>query len=409
MASCNINKYTRPETLRSLSFYNLIKLLEKFRDYLIGVHHFEFDGCTEENFDYERLAQILFDKLFDGDTAFFSAFGLIGAMSADSKYDILRTAIAKRKYVEEMRDNMTAADLALLIYLHEPDYLSELEIKITASRRSSFTTVVCKYPLDDFMPSADQIARAEGVLNQASSQHGCGQTMCIFSPVCKGDEIQFQVRKGESFRRQGTVQSGKKSKTLGYQPESYDFFAINRKTKVVRVSITNRRTWHEPTYLQAFGLAFFNDPTAFDLQRVYALNVVKTLGADVCLCPEVPEITRITGISAKLVESDALESSTEIKSLDFFRYMKIHKRPLDGDFSFEKMTFQIEFRDGTSMTVPLENGSRAKYNYEHYGVYIDAWMTARGMIKVIDEFADNGDNDDVFEDSSEEPLRCAAM
>ena len=75
MASCNINKFANADTLRTLKFQNLIKLLDKHKDYLNGVHHFTYDGATEETFNYIGLAEILFNKMLEGDTDFFSAFG----------------------------------------------------------------------------------------------------------------------------------------------------------------------------------------------------------------------------------------------------------------------------------------------------------------------------------------------
>ena len=177
MASCNIGKFANADKLRTLKFQNLIELLDKFKDYLKGVHHFTYEDATEKTFDFDALAGILFNRLLEGDTDFYSAFGLIGGMGSASKYDILLDEISRIDGLrEKVEKDMTASDLALLLYLENPKMLEDLDIKVTNSRRQSFTTVVCSHDTSDFFPTDEQLKKAEYHMNQAAVKHNRGNT-----------------------------------------------------------------------------------------------------------------------------------------------------------------------------------------------------------------------------------------
>lgn len=57
MASCNISKFANADKLRTLKFQNLIKLLDKFKDYLKSVHNFTYENATEKTFDFDALGE----------------------------------------------------------------------------------------------------------------------------------------------------------------------------------------------------------------------------------------------------------------------------------------------------------------------------------------------------------------
>jgi len=410
MASCNITKFANADKLRTLKFQNLIKLLDKFKDYLKGVHQFIYENATEKTFDFDTLAGILFDRLLEGDTDFYSAFGLIGAMGSASKYDILLDEISRIDGLrEQVEEDMTAADLALLLYLENPKMLEDLDIKVTNSRRQSFTTVVCSHDTSDFFPTDEQLKKAEYLMNQTAVKHNRGNTMRIFTPALSGDELRIQIRKGEPFKRASAADREQDSKTIAYQPLSYDYIVLNRKTRVLRYSITKSNKWIETTWIYALGMGFFDDPAAFTTQRINNLDVVKTLSDKVCLCPEVPNIASITATKIKYTEGDTLDSQIEVKSSDIFRRMQFRKDKFAATITIVEMTFSIEFKDGKVVSVPLVNGNKAKYNYDQYGVDVDQWLTARGIIKTENAYQDDNTYEDVFVEGSEEQLERVAI
>ena len=410
MASCNITKFANADKLRTLKFQNLIKLLDKFKDYLKGVHQFIYENATEKTFDFDTLAGILFDRLLEGDTDFYSAFGLIGAMGSASKYDILLDEISRIDGLRELaEEDMTAADLALLLYLENPKMLEDLDIKVTNSRRQSFTTVVCSHDTSDFFPTDEQLKKTEYLMNQAAVKHNRGNTVRIFTPALFGDELRIQIRKGEPFKRASAADREQDSKTIAYQPLSYDYIVLNRKTRVLRYSITKSNKWIETTWIYALGMGFFDDPAAFTTQRINDLDVVKTLSDKVCLCPEVPNIASITATKIKYTEGDTLDSQIEVKSSDIFRRMQFRKDKFAATITIVEMTFSIEFKDGKVVSVPLVNGNKAKYNYDQYGVDVDQWLTARGIIKTENAYQDDNTYEDVFVEGSEEQLERVAI
>lgn len=331
-------------------------------------------------------------------------------MGSASKYDILLDEISRIDGLrEKVEEDMTASDLALLLYLENPKMLEDLDIKVTNSRRQSFTTVVCSHDTSDFFPTDEQLKKAESHMNQAAVQHNRGNTVRIFAPALSGDELRIQIRKGEPFKRASAADQKLDSKTIAYQPLTYDYIVLNRKTRVLRYSITKSNKWIETTWIYALGMGFFDDPAAFTTQRINDLDVVKTLSDKVCLCPEVPNIASITATKIKYTEGDTLDSQIEVKSNDVFRRMQFRKDKLAATITIVEMTFSIEFKDGKVVSVPLVNGNKAKYNYDQYGVDVDQWLTARGIIKTENAYQDDNTYEDVFVEGSEEQLECVAI
>lgn len=331
-------------------------------------------------------------------------------MSGSSKRDILFDEISRIEGLcDQVEVDMTAADLALLLYLENPKQLEELDIKVSTSRRHSFTTVVCSHDIADFFPTEEQLKRVEDIMNNSALQRKRGRTVRVFTPAISGDEIRIQLRKGENFKRDSAAHLEQDSKTVAYQPLSYDYFVLNRKTKVMRYSISKPQNWIETSWLYALGTGFFDDPEAFATQRVNDLDVVKALKEKVCLCSDIPSIANITATKLKYAEGDILDSQLEIKSNDIFRWMELKGEKFTSSMTIIEMTFVIEFKDGKKLTVPLKNGNKAKYNYEQYGIDVDQWLTARGVIKTENAYQDDNTYEDVFEEDSEEQLGRLAI
>ena len=89
--------------------------------------------------------------------------------------------------------------------------------------------------------------------------------------------------------------------------------------------------------------------------------------------------------------------------------MQFRKDKFAATITIVEMTFSIEFKDGKVVSVPLVNGNKAKYNYDQYGVDVDQWLTARGIIKTENAYQDDNTYEDVFVESSEEQLERVAI
>ncbi len=382
MAGSNLRKFTNPSFLRTLEYGNLILLLRKFDGYFRNVVHFEYDGIEQDNFDYERLATILIDQMMVGEYAeLFNAFALIGAMCFDSREDTLREFIDAQTYCHEAKDNMTVADLAVLVYLNDPDGLNDLDIQFNATRKKSFAMRATRHEFPGKEITQEQILVLENLLNTIFSSKHRGKTAKVYSPVIEGDEHWIVIRHGDSFKRQGAVECGKKSKTLAFQPESFDLLVLNIKTGELRICIPAEPQWLEDCYAKTLGKALFNDYSAFDDIRNNQLDRIKELGERVLIYTGSADVKRIDLIGLRFQYSPECSMINQLSASagNLFHDLKTVHYDLSAIGTVLEAKFIIKI-GGKERTVVLRNNNRSGYEYDEFGVVIDEWLHSIGIV-----------------------------
>lgn len=382
MASSNLKKFTNPGFLRSLKFSNLIKLLRKFDGYFSGVVHFQYDNIEQDKFDFDRLAAILFDQMLVGDySELFNAFGLIGAMGTDSREDVLREYVDAQPYRDEVTDDTAVADLALLVYLHAPEVLNDIDVEFNATKKKSFAMRATRRDMSDLVITHEHIAVLEEELNKIFVNRHRGNTAKVYTPSKEGDEYYFIIRHGDSFKRQGTVSQGKESRTLAFQPESFNLIVLNTKTGELRICVPAKPQWLEDSYALTLGKALFNDIAAFSETRCNDLERIKELGEKVLIYNGAADVRKISLIGLTFWSTsdchmrEILESSANNLFYDF----SVLKRDISeiGKIFEAKFLFQIGDKE---RTIIIKNNNRSGYDYDDFGVIVDEWLRSVGII-----------------------------
>ena len=382
MAGSNLRKITNPGFLRTLKFGNLQRLLRKFDGYFREVVHFEYDGVEPEQFDYDRLSSILVDQMMVGEYAeLFNAFALIGAMSFENREDMLREFIEAQPYRCEMTDDMTVADLAMLVYLHDPEALSNIDVQFNSTRKKSFAMRCTRYDLSNLEITGAQLEVLEEHLNTVFAHNRRGKTAKVYPPTEEGDERWIVIRHGDSFRRQGAVDSGKKSKTLAFQPESFDLLVLNVKTGELRICIPSEPLWLEDCYAQAVGKALFNDFSAFEEKRNNCLERIKELGEEIIHYTGNAEIKRLDLIGVRFYYSSdcAMVGQLTTASGNLFSDFRTVGFDISKTGTILEAKFIIRIGD-REKTIILKNNNRSGYEYDEFGRIIDEWLRAVGII-----------------------------
>ena len=390
MASSNLRKLTDPGTLRALRYDNLIALLGNFKEYFKTVVYFQIEGIPQEEFDFDRLSSILIDQLMVGDYAeLFNAFALIGAMSADTRTDTLREYIDAQPYADEQTDNMCGADLALLVYLHNPKALIDIDNNFNATRKRSFAVRVTARNVQNVSFSEQQVAEFEQLMNMVFAEHHRGNTARVYAPTIDGDELNIVIRHGDSFRRQGVVDSGRTSKTLAFQPESFDLLVLNRSTGELRICIPAEPQWLENSYAQALSKVLFGDYDAFSTARNNNLDRIKELGRDILLCPADSEIKRLDLLSIKALFSDDMPLPITISNAsgDTLADIDAAKFTLSALGRILELKFLVRIGK-REKTIILKNNNRSGYEYDDFGANVDAWLRHVGIIRTYSRAAE---------------------
>ena len=384
MAGSNLRKFKNPEVLRKFSFRRLLEMVGRYKGYFDRMQ-FQIDGATEETFDYDGLAAILSNQMFVGEyEELFNGFALVGATSMECFNDVLRTFIARSPYAGELTDTMSTADMALLVYLHNPEELSVLETDYAALKKKSFAMRATRRNIRDLVVTPDQIHDFEEGMNRIFQSKNYGSTARVTLTENDSGEIVLLVRHGDSYRRQGIVMNGRKSKTIGFQPESYNTLSINRETGELRLGIPTSPKWMEDAYCRQLGKSLFDDYDAFSAPRINDLDKIKELGRNILVYHGAAEVKSISLLSIKafLSGDSGMCAILEADNGDLFRDMDRHHFKLTSMGRITRAKFLV--RIGRSeRTIILDASNRSGYDYDDFGMVMDEWLRQVGVIHTI--------------------------
>jgi len=127
----NLRRFSKPEFLRRVAPELLPAFLHRFPGFNIELKD---DGTI----DYDKLGRQLASPTGKIDAGMFDVLALIDEMSADRNFDLLQDTVGNKPYATKLGDDASAADLALLLWLHEPRKLEQLHAKFSGKAPRSF-------------------------------------------------------------------------------------------------------------------------------------------------------------------------------------------------------------------------------------------------------------------------------
>jgi len=383
MAGSNLRRFKNPEVLRNFSFKHLIEMLNRYKGYFDRMQ-FSYSETDEENFDYDGLANILSNQMFVGEyEELFNGFALVGATSQECFNEVLHAFISKSAYAGELTPTMSTADMALLVYLHDPEELNVLESDYAAVKKKSFSMRATRRDLHDLVITPEQILAFEESMNDIFQSKNYGNTARVTLTENDSHEIVLLIRHGESYKRQGIVMNCKKSKTIGFQPESYNTLCINRTTGELRLGIPTSPKWMEDAYSTVLGKVLFDDYEAFSVPRINDLEKIKELGRNVLIYHGDANV-RISLVSVKayISEESGMKEILEAEDGDLFRDMEMYKFKLSSRGRIIKAKFLVKIGKA-ERTITLDASNRSGYDYDDFGMIVDAWLRQVGIIRTL--------------------------
>ena len=384
MAGSNLRKFKNPEVLRKFSFQRLLEMVGRYKGYFDRMQ-FQIEGATEETFDYDRLAEILSNQMFVGEyEELFNGFALVGATSMECFNDILPTFISRSSYAGELTDTMSTADMALLVYLHDPEELSVLETDYAALKKKSFAMRATRRDIRNLVITPAQIRDFEEGMNLIFQSKNYGNTARVTLTENDSRELVLLVRHGDSYRRQGIVMNGRKSKTIGFQPESYNTLSINRDTGELRLGIPTSPKWMEDAYCRQLGKSLFNDYDAFSAPRINDLDKIRELGRNILVYHGAAEVKSISLLSIKafLSGDSGMCAILEADNGDLFRDMERHHFKLSSMGRIIRAKFLVKI-GRSERTIILDASNRSGYDYDDFGMVVDEWLRQVGVIHTL--------------------------
>jgi len=237
--------------------------------------------------------------------------------------------------------------------------------------------------LHDLVITPEQILAFEESMNAIFQSKNYGNTARVTLTENDSHELVLLIRHGESYKRQGIVMNGKKSKTIGFQPESYNTLSINRKTGELRLGIPTSPKWMEDAYCRVLGKVLFNDYDAFLVPRINDLEKIKELGRNVLIYHGDANVSiSLISLKAYISEESGMKEILEAEDGDLFRDMEKYKFKLSSRGRIIKAKFLVKIGKA-ERTITLDASNRSGYDYDDFGMIVDAWLRQVGIIRTL--------------------------
>lgn len=229
-----------------------------------------------------------------------------------------------------------------------------------------------------------QIHDFEEGMNMIFQSKNYGSTARVTLTENDSRELVLLVRHGDSYRRQGIVMNGRKSKTIGFQPESYNTLSINRDTGELRLGIPTSPKWMEDAYCKQLGKSLFDDYDAFSSPRINDLDKIRELGRNILCYHGVAEVKSISLLSIKafLSGDSGMCAILEADNGDLFRDMERHHFKLSSMGRIIRAKFLVKI-GRSERTIILDASNRSGYDYDDFGMVVDEWLRQVGVIHTL--------------------------
>ena len=178
--------------------------------------------------------------------------------------------------------------------------------------------------------------------------------------------------------------NGRKSKTIGFQPESYNTLSINRDTGELRLGIPTSPKWMEDAYCKQLGKSLFDDYDAFSSPRINDLDKIKELGRNILCYHGVADVKSISLLSIKAYINDnsGMSAILEAEDGDLFRDMERHQFKLSSMGRIIRAKFLVKI-GRAERTIVLDASNRSGYDYDDFGMIVDEWLRQVGIIHTL--------------------------
>ena len=398
MATYRLHRFGDPEALKRIHPSHLIALLEEHRAYLKArglelpdsnpargnaareapAVPYSPDGQPSNGLDYARLASILMDPDEHTPKKLVDALYYVHELATAGGMDELLSAIAAAPWREEidLGDDPTPADVAVQVFLRDPDLLERKHAEHLLDRPRSFDYFQSKEGsrLEWKAPTQKQLAALKSELDDWLEERKRRRSSRVFV-FPRRDGTWFLVRHGEPLKREGALE-GEESSSIHYRPEKHDVLVYDPLTGEMRINACSRK--EQETWRRAFGLQLFGDAERFPGTAKYTLEPLRDKGEASLVC------TDVEGLEwAKLKEVHFFWGPDDIevrKTSDYFALLRRQGRTMPEKPRLIRANIQVKFTDSKRpRTVTIRPPNIASYTRDSDAALVEEWLTRRGF------------------------------
>jgi hypothetical protein len=378
----NLNLFTHPGTFRRINLKFIHDWLAPHRDYL-GQRGFALPEATAHGpLDYERLAAVFMEPDTAMPRQLMHSVALIHEMANDDAMNALLDGARQRNIPLEVGDDPDPADVAVQMWLKDPDLLEELHQLHQLDRPRGFVHFVTdRDPIPEFREPTDvQTADLEAVLAEWYFKHKRSRSARVWM-YRRPHEYWFLLRHGLASRRQ-EVLSPDGSDTLIFRPGEYDVLVYNCERGELRIHGCNVK--EVENLRRAFGKHLFTDEEFFPGGAKFTLAPLVEARRACLACGDIPGIQHIT-----LTEIQAFSGGKDwlrvtFQAPDIFTAIERGDFVLPAVDRLVRASFVVRFSDSAKQrTVKIAGSNKLSVVRDGDTVLVERWLSARGFVASI--------------------------
>lgn len=400
MATVRLYRFGNPAALKTIHPAHLVALLVEHSSYLKARGLDLSDGNpgrasaahealavpygsaeeTSNGLDYALLSAILMDPDEHTPKKLVDALYYVHELATAAGMDELLAAIETASWRDSINlgEDPTPADVAVQVYLQDPDLLERKHAEHLLERPRSFDYFQSKEGsrLEWKSPTKKQLSALKFELDDWFEKRKRRRTARVFI-FPRSDGIWFLVRHGEPLKREGALE-GEESSSIHYRPEKHDVLVYDPLTGEIRINACSKK--EQETYRSAFGLHLFGAADRFPGTAKYTLEPLREKGEASLTCSDVDGMDW-----AKLKEIHFFWGPDDIeirKSSDYFALLKRKGRSMPEKARIIRASIQVKFTESkTPRTVTIRPPNIASYTRDDDAAIVERWLTDRCFIR----------------------------
>ena len=376
MPSFSLRRFSEPETLKAGDPSILVAFLRPFSEYLQR-RAFHLPDCATDELDYEHLSRVLLtpDELVPREMV--DALYYVHELADEEGMDVLLDLIGDHQSKIEISPDATPADVAMLVWLKDPEILKRQHAKGYAFRPHRFEHFRSR--TSGVAPSGDDglLIPLQDHLDDWFEKRKRGRGCQIFT-FESSERLWIVIRHGEPYKREGSIRGGKSASEY-FRPEKYDVLIYEPTTGTIAVHAKGVRLIDQ--YLYSIGVFFFGNSGFFPLKREVTLTPLLKYGADSLSFEDFSNIedvklSEITNVRAGLITEVNIKKSKDI----FGALAKAGKQlPAFGEYTSAALKFTAKDRS-TPGTVTLRPPHIVSYSRNEDREIMEPFLRARGFM-----------------------------
>lgn len=239
----------------------------------------------EEEYDYGLLARTLIDPGIDSPVELIHALYHLDEMCEDRFFDDLREIAERAGLHDEIGDEPTAADLALLVWLHDRDQLLRKHAEVSMMKSRTFEYFrTSQRPVPEFQsPTEARINRMRFALSNSFLSRKRGPD-CDVIILDRGDLVWIAIAHGLPARREPARVNGMRSSAF-FRPDQCDVMIYDKVQGEIGIHASCKR--EKEIYRAEIARCLFDDPDVFQSIPKYTLQPLQSDGARSLCCDDV--------------------------------------------------------------------------------------------------------------------------